>query len=222
MDLNQPSIYSKPTYSPKKVEAKAAYYDMIVFSPVRWNFIYQRPQHIVSRLAKKRNVLFVELPVDFDPNEKGEINLITINDQITVLQPKVAHIDDLREILPLYVTNDIVPIGLFFSPIFSSFLEVFTFDKVVYDCVTDNTIKSANRSFDLHEKEGHLIAEADLILTNEQMIYDSKYQDHPNVHCLPDLTEQYQGKSLPTAILDRTADRMEVLIRSCRNYGVLI
>ncbi len=221
MDLNQPSLYSKPSYSPKKVEPKAAYYDMIVFSPVRWNFIYQRPQHIVSRLAKKRNILFVELPIDFDPNEKGEINLVMINDQITVMQPKVAHIDDLRDLMHAYVTNDIVPIGLFFSPIFSSFLEVFTFDKVVYDCVTDSG-KSSNRSFEMHEKEGHLIAEADLILTNEQTIYDAKYQDHPNVHCLPDLTEHYHGKSMPTAILDRTADRMEVLIRSCRNYGVLI
>jgi hypothetical protein len=220
MDLNQPLLYSKPSSS-KKTESKAAYYDMIVFSPVRWNFIYQRPQHIVSRMAKKRNILFVELPIDFDSNEKGEVNLIAINDQITVMQPKVAHIDELRTIIHTYVTNDIVPIGMFFSPMFSSFLEVFTFDKVVYDCVND-TAKSSHRSFEMQEKEGYLIAEADLILTNETMIYDSKYQDHPNVHCLPNLNELYNGKALPTAILDRTAERMEVLIRSCRNYGVLI
>jgi len=219
MDFNQPLLYPKP--SSKKTEIKSSYYDMIVFSPVRWNFIYQRPQHIVSRMAKKRNILFVELPVDFDANEKGNVNLVMINEQITVLQPKVAHIDDLREILHDYVTNEIVPIGLFFSPMFSSFLEVFTFDKVVYDCVNDS-LKSSNRSFEMQEREGHLIAEADLILTNETTIYDSKYQDHPNVHCLPNLNEQYNGKPLPTAILDRTAERMEVLIRSCRNYGVLI
>ena len=125
MDFNQPLLYPKP--SSKKTEIKSSYYDMIVFSPVRWNFIYQRPQHIVSRMAKKRNILFVELPVDFDANEKGNVNLVMINEQITVLQPKVAHIDDLREILHDYVTNEIVPIGLFFSPMFSSFLEVFTF-----------------------------------------------------------------------------------------------
>ncbi|MDB5257032.1 MAG: putative glycosyl transferase [Chitinophagaceae bacterium] len=220
MDFNQPLLYSKP-YSAKKTETKAAYYDMIVFSPVRWNFIYQRPQHIVSRMAKKRNILFVELPIDFDANEKGEVNLIMINDQITLMQPKVAHVDELKEIIHTYVTNDIVPIGMFFSPMFSSFLEVFTFDKVVYDCVND-TVKSSTRSFEMQEREGHLIAEADLILTNETMIYDSKYQDHPNVHCLPNLNELYNGKLLPTAILDRTAERMEVLIRSCRNYGVLI
>lgn len=219
MDFNQPLLYPKPS-SLKKTKTKAAYYDMIVFSPVRWNFIYQRPQHIVSRMAKKRNILFIELPIDFDANEKGEVNLVMINEQITVLQPKVGQLDDLREILHDYVTNEIVPVGLFFSPIFSSFLEAFTFDKVVYDCVNDSL--KANRSFEMQEREGHLIAEADLILTNETSIYDSKYQNHPNVHCLPNLNEQYNGKPLPTAILDRTAERMEVLIRSCRNYGVLI
>lgn len=221
MDFNQPSIYLKPAFSPKKVKAKAAFYDMIVFSPLRWNFIYQRPQHIVSRMAKKRNVLFVEMPIDFTPKEKGEVNLVSINDQITVLQAKVDTLSDLRDIIASYVQNDIVPIGLFFSPVFSSFLEVFTFDKVVYDCVNE-PIRSADRTFEMIERENHLIAEADLILTNEEMIYDSKFQDHPNVHCLPSLDAQYNGKAIPTAILDRTAERMEVLIRSSRNYGVAI
>lgn len=216
MDLNQPSIYLKPSFSPKKVEAKAANYDMIVFSPVRWNFIYQRPQHIVSRMANKRNVLFVELPIDFNPNDQGEVNLISINDQLTVLQAKVAALSDLRDIIASYVTNEVVPLGLFFSPVFSSFLEVFMFDKVVYDCVSDS-IPSIDQSFEMTERENHLIAESDLILTNEEMIYDSKYIDHPNVHCI-----KKSDKSLAAAIMDRMTERMEVLIHSSRNYGVRI
>lgn len=221
MEFNQPSIYLKPSFSPKRVESKAAYYDMIVFSPVRWNFIYQRPQHIVSRMAKNRNVLFVELPIDFNVEDKGQVKLISINDQITVLQAKVTSLNELRDIIASYVSNEFVPVGVFFSPVFSSFLEVFTFDKIVYDCVSD-PFRLTDRSFEMTERENHLIAEADLILTNEQMIYDFKYQDHPNVHCLPNIVEQYNGKSLPTAILDRTAERMEILIRACRNYGVVI
>ncbi|HSZ72146.1 MAG TPA: hypothetical protein VK750_05680 [Cytophagaceae bacterium] len=219
MDFNLPPVISKSFIASKKV--KASYYDMIVFSPIRWSFIHQRPQHMVSRLAKKRNVLFVEMPIEFKEEEHNTANLIVVNDQITVLQPKVEHIDQLVHLLPHYVSNDIVAIGLFYSPAFSPLLEIFTFDKVVYDCVCDAPINT-QRSFDLREKEAHLIAEADLILANEKLIYDSKYQDHPNVHCLPSLTDQYSGATLPTAILDRAAERMEVLIRSCRNYGVLI
>src|SRR6478752_7099716 len=116
MDFNQP-IYLKPSFSPKKVEAKAAYYDMIVFSPVRWNFIYQRPQHIVSRMAKTRSVLFVEMPIDYNKEDEGQVKLVAINDQITVLQAKVAALSDLRDIISSYVNNEFVPIGLFLSPI---------------------------------------------------------------------------------------------------------
>ena len=36
---------------------------LIVFSHLRWNFVYQRPQHLLSRLARHYPVLFVEEPV---------------------------------------------------------------------------------------------------------------------------------------------------------------
>jgi hypothetical protein len=39
---------------------------LIVFSYLRWDFVYQRPQHIMSRLARHWRILFVEEPV-FDP-----------------------------------------------------------------------------------------------------------------------------------------------------------
>src|SRR5689334_1920909 len=36
---------------------------IVVLSHLRWDFVYQRPQHVLSRLAKRRRVLFVEEPV---------------------------------------------------------------------------------------------------------------------------------------------------------------
>jgi len=36
---------------------------LIVLSHLRWNFVYQRPQHLVSRLARHFPVLFLEEPV---------------------------------------------------------------------------------------------------------------------------------------------------------------
>src|SRR5688572_1002287 len=37
--------------------------DLIVFSHLRWDFVYQRPQHLLSRLAAGRRVIFIEEPV---------------------------------------------------------------------------------------------------------------------------------------------------------------
>ena len=36
---------------------------LVVFSHLRWNFVYQRPQHLLSRLARRWRVVFVEEPV---------------------------------------------------------------------------------------------------------------------------------------------------------------
>ena len=36
---------------------------LLVFSHLRWSFVYQRPQHLMSRLAGRWRVLFVEEPV---------------------------------------------------------------------------------------------------------------------------------------------------------------
>ena len=36
--------------------------DLVCFSHLRWDFVYQRPQHLLSRAAQSRRVLFVEEP----------------------------------------------------------------------------------------------------------------------------------------------------------------
>jgi hypothetical protein len=36
---------------------------LLVFSHLRWNFVFQRPQHLLTRLAAHYRVLFVEEPM---------------------------------------------------------------------------------------------------------------------------------------------------------------
>src|SRR6185503_11275458 len=37
--------------------------DLVCFSHLRWDFVYQRPQHLLSRCARDRRVFFVEEPI---------------------------------------------------------------------------------------------------------------------------------------------------------------
>ncbi|MDQ1559396.1 MAG: hypothetical protein QOD32_2456, partial [Pyrinomonadaceae bacterium] len=37
--------------------------DLVCLSHLRWDFVYQRPQHLLSRCAKQRRVFFVEEPI---------------------------------------------------------------------------------------------------------------------------------------------------------------
>lgn len=60
-------------------------YDMIVFCHLRWQFVYQRPQHIISRLSTVKNVLLIEEPIKTDSKDTG--NIIVVSDKLHVLQP---------------------------------------------------------------------------------------------------------------------------------------
>src|SRR5437868_8438788 len=42
---------------------------VICFSHLRWNFVFQRPQQLMSRFAREMDVIFWEEPVDVGPRE---------------------------------------------------------------------------------------------------------------------------------------------------------
>src|SRR5919202_6102673 len=42
---------------------------LLAFSHLRWDFVYQRPQHLLSRLAARRRVVFVEEPIHHEAAE---------------------------------------------------------------------------------------------------------------------------------------------------------
>lgn len=89
-------------------------YDMIVFCHLRWQFVYQRPQHIISRFSSTMKVLFVEEPVILDNAKGNSGNLIVVTKTLHVLQPNVKDIESIATVLPGYVKNKTIPIGWFY------------------------------------------------------------------------------------------------------------
>src|SRR5262245_36741349 len=49
--------------------------DLICLSHLRWDFVYQRPQHLMSRTAKERRVFFVEEPIFGDTFPRLDISM---------------------------------------------------------------------------------------------------------------------------------------------------
>src|SRR5215211_9292166 len=58
--------------------------DLICLSHLRWDFVYQRPQHLLSRCARDRGVFFVEEPVLDDDGLRLEL---TRRDGVTLAVP---------------------------------------------------------------------------------------------------------------------------------------
>lgn len=160
-----------------------SHYDLVVFCHLRWDFVYQRPQHIISRIAKKGEVLFIEEPLQFSPEEENRAHIYKVSDTITVLQPKVKTTEEIKEIFkdrPMISAR----VGWVYSPAFIPLLETFSFNKVVYDCMDELTLfRGANPELVEHEKQ--LLSVADIVFTGGKRLYESKKKVHGNVHCFP-------------------------------------
>src|SRR3712207_6438900 len=52
-----------------KVAPTSGATDLVCFSHLRWGFVWQRPQHLLSRFAKFARVFVVEEPVFVEPDQ---------------------------------------------------------------------------------------------------------------------------------------------------------
>ncbi len=179
-------------------------YDMIVFCHLRWEFVYQRPQHIISRLSGEIKILFIEEPVQ--KAERGH-SLKKINQNLHVLQPNTKSIEEISELIPEIIGSAHVPIGWFYSPSFSPVLEHFNFSHIVYDCMDELSLFKGAPDH-LIEQEKYLMAHADVVFTGGKSLFESKEQMHPNVHCFPSsvdyehFSKAKNNTSLPAEIAD--------------------
>ncbi|WP_456314404.1 glycosyltransferase [Pseudomonas shirazensis] len=171
------------------------YYDMIVFCHLRWQFVYQRPQHLISRFASSMKVLFIEEPIYENAGENSG-NLMVISKTLHVLQPHVKDIESIADILPNYVKNKTIPVGWFYSASFSPLLEQLDFETVVYDCMDELSLFKGAPTH-LIDQEKYLMSYADIIFTGGKSLYESKKQLHTNVYCFPSsVDESHFAKAL--------------------------
>jgi glycosyltransferase involved in cell wall biosynthesis len=182
--------------------AKNNIYDIVVMCHLRWEFVYQRPQHIISRLSKDHKILFIEEPLKKET--KGH-NLKILSQNLHILQPNTDNIEEIGSILTDFLRNSRVPIGWFYSASFIPLLEQLEFDHIIYDCMDElSMFKGAPQH--LIEQEKYLLAHTDVVFTGGKSLYESKKQIHDNVFCFPSSVDEEHfataknGVSLPADI----------------------
>ncbi|MGF6272432.1 glycosyltransferase involved in cell wall biosynthesis [Massilia sp. UYP11] len=162
---------------------------LIVFCHLRWDFVFQRPQHLMTRLAEHYNILFIEEPM----HTEGEARLeqTTVAPNITVCRPHTPiqqfgfHDDQLptlQVLLADLVPLDEAPIVWFYTPMALPLLQVFKPSKVIYDCM-DELAMFKNAPKQLLQRESALLNIADVVFTGGPSLYQSKRDRHANAHC---------------------------------------
>ncbi|HET9635609.1 MAG TPA: glycosyltransferase [Gemmatimonadaceae bacterium] len=171
---------------------------IIVQSHLRWDFVWQRPQQILSRLAEHRPVLFVEEPLFLDDVSAPRLDISVPHANVFRAVPRLpsAMRDDnergTAETRAL-VQNAISPGGQlkrmfnnpvqwFYSPFTApAMLGAFAEVAVVYDCM-DELSQFRFAHPDLVRRERLLLANADVVFTGGYKLYESKRRYHHNVH----------------------------------------
>ncbi len=169
-------------------------FDIVVFSHLRWEFVWQRPQHILQRLAKSHRVLFVEEPIAYSVEEKGSARVFTPEKNVTVLQPKISWESFPQRMVPMllsYIRSVKMnkPVLWFYSAEFVDVIDELPHSLIVYDCMDELTaFKDASPL--LAAQERYLMESADVMFTGGKSLYESKRQFHSNVFCFPSSVDQ--------------------------------
>lgn len=163
----------------------------IVFSHLRWDFVFQRPQQVLTRLAAYYPIIFVEEPV-FEPGEAG-LYFSSPAPNVTVVRPHTPHQeagfhdDQLSALKPLMTQlcdAHESPVVWFYTPMALPLLTHFNAAAVIYDCM-DELALFDNAPRQLLQRETALLKRADVVFTGGPSLYASKKTRHPNVHCFP-------------------------------------
>lgn len=168
---------------------------LIVFSHLRWRFVVQRPQHLLSRLSRRYRVLFVEEPVH-DPVAEPTLQVeATDCPRVTVLRlaSRLSErgFDDaalalLEPLLAQYLAQArlVRCVAWFYTPMAVPLLAGLAPLAVVYDCMDElAAFKAAPQA--MRAREAQLLRQAHLVLTGGPGLYEAKRRAHANVHCLP-------------------------------------
>ena len=164
---------------------------IIVFCHLRWDFVYQRPQQLISRLAQHYRILFIEEPV-YDAGDSF-MERSSPAPNVTVCRPHTPshaigfHDDQIPLLQPLLATlvaPGEQPVVWFYTPMALPLLQALNASLVVYDCM-DELAAFKNSPKQLLQRESALLNLADLVFAGGPSLYEAKRERHGNVHCFP-------------------------------------
>jgi glycosyltransferase involved in cell wall biosynthesis len=170
--------------------------DLVCFAHLHWDFVWQRPQHLMSRFAQQGRVFYVEDA--FYHNDNLIEPHVEIKDRDNGVKVVVVHLPQrLRhdenaaeqaqfEVLSHYFAEQGVTnyIAWYYTPMALGKSRQFTPKLTVYDCM-DELAAFKFAPPELKKREQELFQKADLVFTGGHTLYESKREQHPDAHPFP-------------------------------------
>ena len=164
---------------------------LICFSHLRWGFVYQRPQHLLSRAAAQYDVLYWEEPF-FEQRDGPALVLCMPREKVTVAIPHLPYglgeaeaVAAQQWLLEELVAERGAPTVLwYYTPMALAFSQHLAPQVVVYDCM-DELSGFLGAPPAMHANEAALLRRADLVLAGGPSLCLAKRRSRPDTHLFP-------------------------------------
>ena len=180
--------------------------DMLCFSHLRWDWVWQRPQQLLTRLARRRGgrIFFVEEPL---PRVEDRTGLPRPGWHISEVAPGIVRCVPLLDAAwPFFLDDEgedtrgmqallggliaehamRAPLVWVYTPLAVPLLDApgLTPHTVVYDCM-DELANFAGAPPELRAREAELLRIADCVFAGGRGMYEARRGLHPNLHLFP-------------------------------------
>ena len=232
MDSISCSIYARSEKSSSKSQLP-----LLCFSHLRWNFVTQRPQHLLRRAARDRRVFYWEEPIWHEVDAVSPV----------VGNTAGKHLEIVRESASLIVARPHLTVGMdpeegqqvllekllrdfdletyacwYYTPMALGFTRQLKPALTIYDCM-DELSGFLNAPRELREREQELFALADVVFAGGISLYEAKRKQHKNVYAFPsaiDAQHFAQAKD-QSKVLREPSDQAHIPTPRAGFYGVI-
>ena len=202
---------------------------LLCFSHLRRDFVFQRPQHLMTRFAKDMTVIFWEEPMDIGRRETAYLK-VTQAAGYPKVRIVVPHLPEgiteerrettLKRLLEAHVASLRGPlVAWYYTPMMLDFSRDIDADAVVYDCM-DELSQFRFAPEKLLGLEQELIDKADLVFTGGSSLFEAKKGRHPSVHLFPSSVDRTHFSKARGGLFD-PADQEELPHPRFGYYGVI-
>ena len=203
--------------------------NLLCFSHLRWNFVFQRPQHLMCRFAKDMTVVFWEEPMDIGRRDtpylqvreaEGFANIRIVVPHLPEGMSEVRRQASLKRLLDAHIASLNGPlVAWYYTPMMLEFSRHIEADAIVYDCM-DELSKFRFAPEKLLDLEQELIDKADLVFTGGTSLYEAKRDRHASVHLFPSSVDRAHFAKARGGQFD-PADQEELPRPRLGYYGVI-
>lgn len=200
--------------------------NLICLSHLRWDFVYQRPQHLLTRFAKLSTVYFYEEPV-FDETEESFLSISKRGENLNLIVPHLKrgqnedkNEKELAALFDQFISCFDLEEMLFwyYTPMALKYSHKHRPKAIVYDCMDElSGFKFADSQIQLFEQQ--LLEKADVVFTGGYSLYEAKRLYHENIHPFPSSIEKEHFAKAKTC--DEADDQVNIKGPKIGFFGVI-